>query len=164
MTTSDYRRNSRYPASTFEELTYSYQYLSGLNSAGGCTAPKQPSSVVGDTTNSFCIDPNMYIAPLSQYYTDLTNGTLPSFVFIEAGYGENDEHPGSGNNILAGQTQVAKVINAFMASPEWSDSVFFLAYDEGGGPYDHVPPAPGHSNATIPMLRWAPFPTSPPSL
>ncbi len=137
--------NSRYPASTFEELTYSYQYLSGLNSAGGCTAPKQPSSVVGDTTNSFCIDPT-HIAPLSQYYTDLTNGTLPSFVFIEAGYGENDEHPGSGNNILAGQTQVAKVINAFMASPEWSDSVFFLAYDEGGGPYDHVPPVPGHSN------------------
>jgi phospholipase C len=24
--------------------------------------------------------------------------------------------------------------------------VFFLSYDEGGGPYDHVPPVPGHSN------------------
>ena len=23
---------------------------------------------------------------------------------------------------------------------------FFFAYDEGGGPYDHVPPVPGHSN------------------
>jgi phospholipase C len=33
-----------------------------------------------------------------------------------------------------------------MASSEWKDSVFFLAYDEGGGPYDHVPPVPGHSN------------------
>ncbi len=33
-----------------------------------------------------------------------------------------------------------------MTSPEWSDSVFFFAYDEGGGPYDHVPPVPGHSN------------------
>lgn len=137
--------NSRYPASTFENLSYSFQYLSGPNSSGGCTAPKQPSSVVGDTTNSFCIDPT-HIAPLSQYYTDLTNGTLPSFAFIEAGYGENDEHPGSGNNILTGQAEVAKVINAFMTSPEWSDSVFFLAYDEGGGPYDHVPPVPGHSN------------------
>jgi phospholipase C len=137
--------NSRYPASTFEELTYSYQYLSGLKSSGGCTSPKELSSVVGDTTNSFCIDPTR-IAPVSQYYIDLTNGTLPSFVFIEAGYGENDEHPGSGNNILAGQTEMAKVINAFMASPEWSDSVFFLAYDEVGGPYDHVPPVPGHSN------------------
>ena len=137
--------NSRYPASTFESLSYSYNYVSKLNSSGGCTAPKELSSVVGDTTNSFCIDPT-HIAPLSQYYTDLTNGTLPSFVFIEAGYGENDEHPGSGNNILTGQAEVAKVINAFMASPEWQDSVFFLAYDEGGGPYDHVPPVPGHSN------------------
>jgi phospholipase C len=24
--------------------------------------------------------------------------------------------------------------------------VFFFSYDEGGGPYDHVPPVPGHSN------------------
>jgi phospholipase C len=28
----------------------------------------------------------------------------------------------------------------------WSDSVFFFSYDEGGGPYDHVPPVPGYSN------------------
>jgi phospholipase C len=41
---------------------------------------------------------------------------------------------------------VAKIVNFFMASPEWADSVFFLSYDEGGGPYDHVPPVPGHSN------------------
>jgi phospholipase C len=101
--------------------------------------------VVGDASNSFCIDPN-HIAPLSQYYSDLTNGTLPSFAFIEAGYGNNDEHPGSGQSILSRQAEVAKILNAFMASPEWNDSVFFFSYDEGGGPYDHVPPVPGHSN------------------
>jgi phospholipase C len=137
--------DSRYPASAFENLQWSYQYISGMPSSGQCTSPKQPSSVVGDSTNSFCIDPNK-IAPLSQFYTDLTNGTLPSFAFIEPGYGENDEHPGSGNDILLGQAEVANIVNAFMASPEWSDSVFFLAFDEGGGPYDHVPPVPGHSN------------------
>jgi phospholipase C len=134
-----------YPASTFEQLDWSFQYISGKNSSGGCDAPKQPSSVVGDSTNSFCIDPN-HIAPLSQFYTDLTNGTLPSFAFIEPGYGRNDEHPGSGNDILLGQAEVAKIVNAFTASSSWSDSVFFLAFDEGGGPYDHVPPVPGHSN------------------
>jgi phospholipase C len=41
---------------------------------------------------------------------------------------------------------VAKILNQFMASPSWSSSVFFLSYDEGGGPYDHVPPVPGSSN------------------
>ena len=33
-----------------------------------------------------------------------------------------------------------------MSSSSWKDSVFFLGYDEGGGPYDHVPPVPAHSN------------------
>jgi phospholipase C len=137
--------NAAYPATDFSNLSYSFQYLYTPAAGAACTAPTQPSSVVGDSTNSFCIDPD-HIAPLSQYYTDLTNGTLPSFAFIEAGYGQNDEHPGSGGNILAGQTEVAKVVNAFMASPEWKDSVFFFSYDEGGGPYDHVPPVPGHTD------------------
>jgi phospholipase C len=105
----------------------------------------QPSSVVGDPSNSFCVDPD-HIAPLSQYFSDVANGTLPSFAFIEAGYANNDEHPGSGQSVLNGQAQVAKVVNALMASPSWGDSVFFFGYDEGGGPYDHVPPVPGHSN------------------
>jgi phospholipase C len=138
--------SAQYPATDFSSLSYSYGYLYENPSGAACTAPTQPSSVVGDTSNSFCIDPN-HIAPLSQYFTDLTKGTLPSFAFIEAGYGNNDEHPGSGQPILFGQAQVAKIVNALMASPSWVDSVFFLSYDEGGGPYDHVPPVPGSSNA-----------------
>jgi len=136
--------DSRFPATDFGNFTYSFQYLQ--DNSGTCTPPTQPSSVVGDSTNSFCIDPD-HIAPLSQYYIDLENGTLPSFAFIEAGYGNNDEHPGSGQSILLGQAAVANIVNALMASADWADSVFFLSYDEGGGPYDHVPPVPGHSNA-----------------
>lgn len=137
--------SARYPATDFSSLSYSYNYLYIPTTPGQCTGTTQPSSVVGDTSNSFCIDPN-HIAPISQYYTDLTNNTLPSFAFIEAGYGINDEHPGSGQSILAGQAEVSGILNAFMTSPSWKDSVFFLAYDEAGGPYDHVPPVPGHSN------------------
>jgi phospholipase C len=134
-----------YPATDFSNLAYSYQYLYENPSKVACKAPTVASSAVGDTTNSFCID-TAHIAPLSTYYKDLQSGTLPSFSFIEAGYGNNDEHPGSGQSILEGQAQVAKVINAFMDSSAWSSSVFFLSYDEGGGPYDHVPPVPGYSN------------------
>jgi phospholipase C len=126
-------------------LSYSYRYLYDNPSGAACISPTQPSSVVGDVPNSFCIDVN-HIAPLSAYFVDLANSMLPSFAFIEAGYGNNDEHPGSGQSVLSGQVQVSKVVNSFMASPEWNDSVFFLSYDEGGGPYDHVPPVPGHSN------------------
>src|SRR5438445_1432583 len=38
-----------------------------------------------------------------------------------------------------------------MSSVSWDDSVFFLSYDEGGGPYEHVPPVAGHSNAFTTM-------------
>ncbi len=135
----------KYPASTFTYFAYSQKYLYKNPTGAACTGTTQPSSVVGDTSNSFCIDPN-HVAPLTQYFTDVANGTLPSFAYIEAGYSNNDEHPGNGQSILAGQAQVANVIGKLMASSSWSDSVFFLSYDEGGGPFDHVPPVPGHTN------------------
>ncbi len=150
--------NARYPATTFADFQDSYKYLNVPAQAGVCAAPAVGSSAVGDTSNSFCIDPN-HIAPLTQYFTDAANGTLPQFAYIEAGYGVNDEHPGSGQSILKGQAEVAKVVNGLMASPSWKDSVFFLAYDEAGGPYDHVPPVPGHSNdyTTLPTSAFPPI-------
>jgi phospholipase C len=136
--------SSNEPATSFGYINYyhNFEYINPTHAA--CTGTTQPSSVVGDPTNSFCIDPN-HIAKLSTYYSDLANGTLASFSFIESG-SINDEHPGSGQNVLVGQAEVATIINAFMASSSWQDSVFFFSYDEGGGPYDHVPPVTGHSN------------------
>ncbi|HTF65539.1 MAG TPA: alkaline phosphatase family protein, partial [Edaphobacter sp.] len=134
------------PATTFSSLTDSYAYV---NAAKPCGGNLQPSTVIGDTTNSFCIDPT-HIAPLSDptygYFADLKNGTLPSFAFIESGSGVNDEHPGYQQSILTGQFKVSQIINALMTSTSWKDSVFFFGYDEGGGPYDHVPPVPDHTN------------------
>ncbi|HTF70153.1 MAG TPA: alkaline phosphatase family protein [Edaphobacter sp.] len=137
--------SGNYPATYLNYFSYFHKYLYQNPSRAACTGTTKPSSTVGDTSNFFCIDTN-HLAPLSMYFTDLSKGTLPSFSFIEAGAGINDEHPGSGTSVLAGQSQVAKIVNALMSSPEWKDSVFFFSYDEGGGPYDHVPPVPGHSN------------------
>jgi phospholipase C len=133
------------PDTTFESLSYSTNFIKSNPSHAACPSGTQPSSVWGDTSNYYCVNPN-HIAPLSQYYTDAQNNTLPAFAFIESGSGKNDEHPGSEASVLVGQTAVAKIINTLMTSPSWSSSVFFFSYDEGGGPYDHVPPVPGHSN------------------
>jgi phospholipase C len=147
------------PSTTFSDLTYSFQYL---YLTAPCTGKTQPSSVVGDTTNSFCIDPT-HIAPLHDpkygYFADLTNGTLPSFAFIESGSGFNDEHPGYQQSVLSGQYQVATIMNALMNSTSWKDSVFFFGYDEGGGPYDHVPPVPTHTNDWTDNSAVASYPT-----
>ena len=80
------------------------------------------------------------------YYTDLSKNAFPSFAFIETGSDVTDEYPGSSESVLVGQSELAKIVNALKASPEWEDSAFLFAYDEGGGPYHHVPPVPGHSN------------------
>src|SRR5579862_1194061 len=142
----DGQDSNDYPVTTFSDFTYSAKYLYENPQHAACAAPTISSKqAVGDASDSFCIDIT-HIAPLKQYMTDLQNQTLPKYAFIEAAYGATDEHPGSGQSILAGQQEVASLINAFMSSNSWSDSVFFLSYDEPGGPFDHVPPVPGHSN------------------
>ena len=81
---------------------------------------------------------------ISQLFTTLASPTadqdLPSFVWIDSGSGGSglDEHPD--NNIQQGAAFVKTIIDALMKSPAWSDSIFILAFDEGGGLYDHVPP------------------------
>jgi phospholipase C len=154
-----------YPATTFSALGYSFNFLyanAKTPDPTGCTAPASPSSVIGDSSNAFCIDLNK-IAPLKDptygYFADLKNGTLPSFAFIESGSGLNDEHPGYQQSILAGQYQVSTIMNALMSSTSWKDSVFFFGYDEGGGPYDHVPPVPTHTNDWTDSSAVVSYPT-----
>jgi phospholipase C len=89
------------------------------------------------------------IVPISQYFTDLQNNTLPQVAFIEAGtLSGRDEHPGtadpsstsSGTRIQVGAAYVASIINGLMQSSSWRTSAFILSWDEDGGFYDHVPP------------------------
>ena len=93
------------------------------------------------------------IVPMPDYFTDLANDTLPQVAFIDR---ESklalDEHPGAGNNIQKGAAYVTDIINALMNSTSWKSSIFFLAYDEGGGFYDHVPPVLTVSPDNIPPV------------
>jgi len=153
-------KTNDFPVTSFSDFSYASKYLYENPQQSACTAPTIGSKqAVGDSTNAFCVDPN-HIAPIAQYLIDVANNALPSYSFIETAFGQSDEHPGSNQSILNGQQQVASLINAFMNSTSWSSSVFFLSYDEAGGPFDHVPPVPGHSNdytdsslASIPDIR-----------
>jgi phospholipase C len=147
------------PSTTFISFTYSTKYVYPNKSKGACTPPTQNSgTAVGDPNNDFCIDTS-HVTPIAQFTSDLTNKTLPSFAWVEPGFSHTDEHPGSGQSILLGQAQVASLFNAFMGSPSWNDSIFFWSYDEGGGPYDHVPPVQGHSNDKTDAQVLADYPT-----
>jgi phospholipase C len=88
------------------------------------------------------------IVPISQFTTDVQNGTLPQVALIEpADAAELDEHPTDFDteppvNVQAGAAYVSGLINSFMNSPSWSDSIMLFTYDEFGGFYDHVSPQP----------------------
>jgi len=96
---------------------------------------------------------NTNIVPMSQYFTDLTNGSFPQVAFIDRDSKEGlDEHPGSGVSVQKGAAHVKSLIDALMASSSWADSVFFLSYDEAGGAYDHEPAVTMPSPDRIPPV------------
>ncbi|HLW52081.1 MAG TPA: alkaline phosphatase family protein [Candidatus Angelobacter sp.] len=81
------------------------------------------------------------IVPIAQFFTDLQNGTLPQFSYIEPSFiSGRDEHPGQGTSIQAGADFVGSMIRALINSSSWKDSIFIEAFDEGGGLFDHVGP------------------------
>ncbi len=89
------------------------------------------------------------VVPVSQYFTDVAQGTLPQVALIESGYNSGrDEHPavdpslGPAGSVQVGAQYVSTIINALMNSPSWKDSAFILTHDEAGGFYDHVQPQP----------------------
>ncbi len=89
------------------------------------------------------------LVPISQYFTDLQNGTLPQLAWIEpASAAGLDEHAADYDtnppccSVQAGANYASSLINALMTSSSWHDSALIFTYDEFGGFYDHVPPQP----------------------
>lgn len=148
----------------FEELQNAgitwkiYVNPQGLNSSSGpCSPDPNPSCLMNGTyMNQFqykktiLADPDLAqnIVPISQFTTDVQNGTLPQFALIEpAGAADLDEHPTDEDtqppvNVQSGANYVSGLINTFMNSQSWKDSIMLFTYDEFGGFYDHVSPQP----------------------
>jgi phospholipase C len=86
----------------------------------------------------FIDDPTLssHIVPLTEYFDDLHNGTLPAVSYIVPSGAS--EHPPS--SLVSGQRFVQSLINSLMQSSSWDSSAFILAYDDWGGWYDHVKP------------------------
>jgi phospholipase C len=98
------------------------------------------------------------IAPISEYFSDLANGTLPQVAQIEPASDVGFDEHGSDSDtefptdVQLGIQYVSTLINGLMQSSSWNDSVFILTYDESGGMYDHVAPQPEPSPDGIPPV------------
>jgi phospholipase C len=121
----------------------------------GCAGPPyQPSCLIKTVAiDSFTYSATILanypqkIALISDYFTDLTNGTLPQVSEIyapsDAGLDEHgSDSDASATNVQKGARFTASVINALMQSTSWHDSALLFTFDESGGLYDHVAPQP----------------------
>jgi phospholipase C len=77
------------------------------------------------------------IQTVSRFYAAARQGKLPAVSWVVPS-GEVSEHPPS--PVSFGQSYVTSLINAVMRSPDWKSTAIFLAWDDWGGFYDHVPP------------------------
>jgi phospholipase C len=77
------------------------------------------------------------IVDTTRLIPDARAGRLPAVSWVIPS-GDDSEHPPA--IVSAGQDHVTRVINAIMRGPDWSSTAIFLAWDDWGGFYDHVPP------------------------
>ena len=79
-----------------------------------------------------------HLRDMRQFRADCAAGTLPSVVFIDPDFGTTSEE--DPQDISAGESFCAAVINHVFQGPGWAGTVLIWTYDEHGGYYDHVPP------------------------
>lgn len=84
-------------------------------------------------------DDPTYERDWDDFAKDVAGGTLPNVAFLK-GAGYRSEHPGYGTTISAGMNQVQSVVDAILGSPYAATTLVLVAWDEGGGYFDHVPP------------------------
>lgn len=92
-----------------------------------------------------------------QFIAAAAAGTLPDFSFVRPGFGYSEEPP---EDLSQGDAWLGQLVKAVMAGPDWSSSVIFITYDEGGAFWDHVSPpqvdAAGYGTRT-PMVIVSPY-------
>ena len=75
------------------------------------------------------------------FYQDAAAGTLPAFSFMSPP-SEACDHPC--HDLAKGERVLKDIYEALRAGPGWENTMLFVAYDDGGGLYDHVtPPSEG---------------------
>jgi phospholipase C len=97
------------------------------------------------------------VKSLSDMQNDLQNAYPYRYTFIEPNYGNilNNTYEGGSSqhpmdDVSGGENIIANVVNSIAQSPLWPNSLLIITYDEHGGFYDSVAPAPNSTVAPNP--------------
>ena len=77
------------------------------------------------------------IRSVADFFGEAASGDLPAVTWLIPSH-EVSEHPPA--SVALGQAYVTAVVNALMEGPDWGSTAVFVAWDDWGGFYDHVPP------------------------
>jgi phospholipase C len=97
------------------------------------------------------------VQPFRAFVSAARAGSLPAVSWIVPSVQVSD-HPTA--LVSRGQAYVTGIVNAIMESRDWRSTAIFLAWDDWGGFYDHVPPpsvdASGYG-LRVPALVISPY-------
>lgn len=102
------------------------------------------------------LDKKGTIKDWSRFESDVAGNTLPSFAYLKSATYQN-EHPGYGSKLSTSIARVKAVYDRVMASKYANDTLILVAWDEGGGYYDHVSPPPDNPADGKPYGTRVPF-------
>ncbi|MFL5767416.1 MAG: alkaline phosphatase family protein [Actinomycetota bacterium] len=144
------QRGGQHPAYAWTDITWllheagvswKYYVAPGTCITSPCTTTKQGTTpaqnVLPGFTDVHQTDQLGNITFYPNYYRAAQTGNLPSVSWIMPGRGFSEHPPQS---IAPGQAFVTRLVNAAMQGPDWNSTAIFLAWDDWGGFYDHVPP------------------------
>jgi phospholipase C len=93
----------------------------------------------------------------STILSDASSGALPRFsVLLPSGpNGPTSQH--NGTSMAQGDNWIGQVVNAIETGPAWRSTAIFIAYDDCGCFYDHVPPPHAGMGIRVPMVIVSPY-------
>lgn len=97
------------------------------------------------------------VVPDTQFVSDAMSGNLPAVSWLVTGTA--NDHP-KGSAVCDSENWTVQQINAVMQGPDWNSTAIFLAWDDYGGFFDHVPPPTVDSlglGPRVPLIIISPY-------
>jgi acid phosphatase len=104
------------------------------------------------------VDRAAHLRDYNDLVADAASGKLPPVAFYKP-EGLYNQHEGYAN-LADGDAKIADLVARLQASPQWSNMVIVITYDEFGGVWDHVAPPKGDligPGTRIPAIIISPF-------
>jgi phospholipase C len=92
--------------------------------------------------------------PASQVIQDAAAGNLPNLAIVTP-TNANSQH--NQDSMAQGDNWIGRVVGAIERGANWSSTAIFIAYDDCGCLYDHVPPPSSGMGVRVPMVIVSPY-------